>query len=69
MQVSVQSGEGLERRMTVELPADEINQEVEKIYTFADDGIELDCASQDQVARLRSSDDRFGERVLGTALQ
>lgn len=30
MQVSVQSGEGLERRMTVELPADEINQEVEK---------------------------------------
>ncbi len=30
MQVTVQSGEGLERRMTVELPADEINQEVEK---------------------------------------
>ena len=30
MQVSVQSGEGLERRMTVELPVDEINQEVEK---------------------------------------
>jgi trigger factor len=30
MQVSVQSGEGLERRMTVELPAEEINQEVEK---------------------------------------
>jgi trigger factor len=29
MQVSVQSGEGLERRMTVELPAEEINQEVE----------------------------------------
>jgi len=30
MQVSVQSGEGLERRMTVELPAEEINQEVEQ---------------------------------------
>lgn len=30
MRVSVQSGEGLERRMTVELPAEEINLEVEK---------------------------------------
>jgi trigger factor len=30
MQVSVQSGEGLERRLTVELQAEEINQEVEK---------------------------------------
>jgi len=30
MQVSVQSGEGLERRMTVELPTEEIHLEVEK---------------------------------------
>jgi trigger factor len=30
MQISVESGEGLERRMTVELPAERVNQEVEK---------------------------------------
>lgn len=30
MQVSVQSGEGLERRMTVELPTEDVNLEVEK---------------------------------------
>ncbi|MCP4126242.1 MAG: trigger factor, partial [Gammaproteobacteria bacterium] len=30
MQVSVESSEGLERRMTVELPAEQVNQEVEK---------------------------------------
>jgi trigger factor len=30
MQVSVEKGEGLEHRMTVELPAEEINKEVEK---------------------------------------
>lgn len=30
MQVSVQSGEGLERRMRVELPAEQVDQEVEK---------------------------------------
>ncbi len=30
MQVSVESSEGLERRMTVELPAEQVNEEVEK---------------------------------------
>jgi len=30
MQVSVESGEGLERRMRVELPAEQVDQEVEK---------------------------------------
>ncbi|HIP52964.1 MAG TPA: trigger factor, partial [Chromatiales bacterium] len=30
MQVSVEAGEGLERRMTVELPAEQVDQEVEK---------------------------------------
>ena len=30
MQISVESGEGLERRMTVELPAERVNQEIEK---------------------------------------
>ena len=30
MQVSVEASEGLERRMTVELPAEKVNQAVEK---------------------------------------
>ena len=30
MQVSVESGEGLERRMRVELPAEQVDEEVDK---------------------------------------
>ncbi len=71
MQVSVQSGEGLERRMTVELPADEINQEVEKRLKKIAQTIRLDGFRPGKVPMkilrtrhgLQVQQEVFGDRV------
>lgn len=71
MQVTVQSGEGLERRMTVELPADEINQEVEKRLRDLSKRVRLDGFRPGKVPLkivrtrygLQVQQEVFGEKV------
>ncbi len=62
MQVTVQSGEGLERRMTVELPAEEINLEVEKRLKDLSKRVRLDGFRPGKVP-LRIVRTRYGLQV------
>ena len=62
MQVTVENGEGLERRMTVELPAEDINQEVEKRLKDLSKKVRMDGFRPGKVP-LRIVRTRYGLQV------
>ena len=62
MQVSIESGEGLERRMTVELPADDVQQEVDKRLQGMTRTVRIDGFRPGKVP-LRIVRQRFGDSV------
>jgi trigger factor len=72
MQVSVESGEGLERRMRVELPADQIDAEVEKRVKKAARNVRMDGFRPGKVP-LSLIRQRYGaairEEVFGDLVQ
>ncbi len=72
MQVSIESGEGLERRMTVELPADEVQQEVDKRLQDMTRTVRIDGFRPGKVP-LRVVRQRYGtavrQDVIGEMIQ
>lgn len=72
MQVSVESGEGLERRLLVDLPAEQVNAEVDKKLKDLARHVRLDGFRPGKVP-LRTVRQRFGEQVrqetVGTLIQ
>jgi trigger factor len=62
MQVSVESGEGLQRRMTVEVPVDQVNQAVESRLKSLARTVRLDGFRPGKVP-LKVVRQRFGERA------
>ena len=62
MQVSVESGEGLQRRMTVEVPAEQVNQAVESRLKSLARTVRLDGFRPGKVP-LKVLRQRFGERA------
>lgn len=62
MQVSVESGEGLERRLLVDLPADRVKAEVDKKLKDLARHVRLDGFRPGKVP-LRTIKQRFGEQV------
>jgi trigger factor len=72
MQVSVESGEGLERRLLVDLPAERVNAEIDKKIKDLARHVRLDGFRPGKVP-LRTVRQRFGEQVrqetVGTLIQ
>ena len=62
MQVSVESGEGLERRLLVDLPADRVNAEMDKKLKDLARHVRLDGFRPGKVP-MRTIKQRFGEQV------
>ena len=62
MQVSVESGEGLERRLLVDLPADRVNAEMDKKLKGLARHVRLDGFRPGKVP-MRTIKQRFGEQV------
>ena len=63
MQVSVESGEGLERRLLVDLPAERVEGEMEKKLAELAQHVKLDGFRPGKVP-MRVIKQRFGDQVL-----
>lgn len=63
MQVSVESGEGLERKVTVQVPTDRIDSEVESRLKSLQGRVKIDGFRQGKVP-LKVVKQRYGEQVL-----